>query len=130
MVIRSHAPTYKVEKNVLIKKKDILATKLILMHMKLDFQFKSHKTKNLTKWKFLVYTSKPQKNFFETLTPPQNTQIGPKNKWKSNVRIERNKENESCSTTWVDPKTVVKPYPDPKNSPLWPKKVKNYPKIK
>ena len=28
---------------------------------------------------------------------------------KSNVRIERNKENESCWTTWVDPRLVVEP---------------------
>ena len=35
-------------------------------------------------------------------------------KLKSNVRTERNKENESCSTTWEDPKTVVEPYPNPK----------------
>ena len=43
---------------------------------------------------------------------------------KSNVRIERNKENESCSTTLVDPKSVVEPYPNPKNSPLGPPKQK------
>ena len=36
----------------------------------------------------------------------------------------------SCSTTYVDPKTVVEPYSNPKNSPLGPQKVKNYPKIK
>ena len=48
----------------------------------------------------------------------------------SNVRIERNKENESCSTTCVHPKTDVKPYPNPKNSPLGPQKVKSDPKIK
>ena len=35
-------------------------------------------------------------------------------KSKPNVRNEGNKENESCSTTWVDPKTVVEPYPDPR----------------
>ena len=33
-------------------------------------------------------------------------------------------ENENCSTTWVDPKTVFEPYPNPKNSPIWPQKVK------
>ena len=43
--------------------------------------------------------------------------------------MEGNIENESCSTTWVDPKTVFKPYTDPKNSPLGPQKVKNDPKI-
>ena len=46
------------------------------------------------------------------------------------VRIDRNIENESCSTIWVDPKTVVEPYPNPKNNPLGPKKLKKYPKIK
>ena len=54
----------------------------------------------------------------------------PKIESKSNVRIERDKENESCSTTWVDPKLVVEPYPNPKNSPLGPQKVKNDPKTK
>ena len=49
---------------------------------------------------------------------------------KSNVRIERDKENKSCSTTWVDPKTLVEPYLNPKVSPLGPQKVKNDPKIK
>ena len=48
----------------------------------------------------------------------------------SNVRIERNKENESCSTTRLDHKTVFEHYPDPKNSSLGPQKVKNGPKIK
>ena len=41
---------------------------------------------------------------------------------KSNVRIERNKENGSCSTTRVDPKTVIEPHIEPKNSTLGPKK--------
>ena len=61
---------------------------------------------------------------------PQNIKIYPKIQSKSNVRIERNKENESYSTTWVEPKTVFEPYPNPKNSPLGPQKVKNDPKIK
>ena len=39
-------------------------------------------------------------------------------------KLAKNIENESCSTTWVDPKTVVEPYPNPKNSPLGPQKVK------
>ena len=30
-------------------------------------------------------------------------------KLKPNVKIDGNIENESCSTTWVDPKPVVKP---------------------
>ena len=54
----------------------------------------------------------------------------PKKCQKSNVRIEGHIENESCSTTWVDPKTVVQPYPHSRNSPLGPKKVKNDSKIK
>ena len=81
--------------------------------------------------------SKPQ-NSFQTLPQPQKSPIraqkvnnDPKIKSKSNVRIVRNKENESFSTTGVDPKTVVEPYPNPKkNCPLGPPKVKDYSKIK
>ena len=51
-------------------------------------------------------------------------------KSKSKVRVKRNIENESCLTTRVDPKTVFEPFPNPKNSPLGPQKVKNDPKIK
>ena len=47
----------------------------------------------------------------------------------SKVTIEQNVENRSFSTTWVDPKTVFEPYPDPKNSPLGPPKVKMTPKL-
>ena len=54
----------------------------------------------------------------------------PKIKSKSNVIIEGNKENERCSTTWEDPKTVFEPFPNLKNSLLGPQKVKNDPKIK
>ena len=43
--------------------------------------------------------------------------------------MERNKENESCLTTWVDPKSIVEPYPNPEISPLGPQKDKNGPKI-
>ena len=39
-------------------------------------------------------------------------------------------QNESWTTTWIDPKTVFEPYPKPKNSPLGPQKVKNDPKLK
>ena len=53
----------------------------------------------------------------EPYSNPKNSQLGPqevkyypKIKSKSKVRIERNIENEICSTTWVDSKTVVKPY--------------------
>ena len=38
-------------------------------------------------------------------------------------------ENVSCSTTWVDPKTVFESYPNLKNCPLGPPKVKNNLKI-
>ena len=41
----------------------------------------------------------------------------------NNLNISKNKEDESCSTTLVDPKTVVEPYSNPKNSPLGPQKV-------
>ena len=54
----------------------------------------------------------------------------PKIKSNSKVKIERNIENESCSTTWVYPKTVVETYTNHKNSPLGPQKVNNEPKIK
>ena len=60
---------------------------------------------------------------------PQKVKNDPKIKSKSNVRIEGNIENESCSTTWEDPKTVFGPYNNPKKSPLGPQKVKNDPKI-
>ena len=44
--------------------------------------------------------------------------------------MKENRENKSCSTTWVDPKTVFEPFHNPKNSSLGPQKVKNDPKIK
>ena len=46
----------------------------------------------------------------------------PKIKSNSNVRIQGIIENESCSATWVDPKTVFEPYIEPKNNPLEQKK--------
>ena len=36
----------------------------------------------------------------------------------------------SCWTTWIDPKTEFEPFPNLKNSPLGPQKLKNDPKIK
>ena len=36
----------------------------------------------------------------------------------------------SWTTTWVDRRTVFEPYPNSKNSPLEPKRVKNDPKYK
>ena len=60
---------------------------------------------------------------FEPYPDPKNSPLGPqkvkddpKIKSKSNVRIEGNTENEGCSTTWVDPKTVFeKGYVDKSN---------------
>ena len=49
--------------------------------------------------------------------------------WTLPQPIEENKEDESCSITWVDPKSVVEPHPNLKNSLLGPQKVKNDPKI-
>ena len=54
----------------------------------------------------------------------------PKIKSKSDVIIEGGMGYKSCSTTWVDPKTVFEPYLDPKISVFRPQKVKNDPKIK
>ena len=54
-------------------------------------------------------------------TPTRKKPLGPqkiKNNSKiestSNVKIEKNKENESCSTTWVDPKSVIEHFPNQK----------------
>ena len=76
-------------------------------------------------------------NSCRTLPQPKNSPLGPqilkkdpKIKSKSKVRIEGTIENESCSTTCVDPKTVVDPYSDHKTSPLGPQKDKNDPNIK
>ena len=60
---------------------------------------------------------------------PQKVKDAPQLKSKLNVRIEGNMENESCSTTLVDLKTVFEPYPNHKNSPLGPQKVKTTPKL-
>ena len=56
--------------------------------------------------------------------------MSPKLGQKSNVRIERNIENESCSTIWGDQKSVYEPYANPKNSQLGPQRLKNDLKIK
>ena len=67
---------------------------------------------------------------------PRNSQIGlqkvknyPEIKSKSNVRIEGNIENESCSITLVDHKIVFGPFPDPPKSPFGHQKVKLTPKL-
>ena len=74
---------------------------------------------------------------FSTLPLPQKTPLGPPKgtndqqiKLESKVRIEGTIENESCSTTRVDPKIVFKPNLHPKYSLLGPQKAKKYPKIK
>ena len=78
--------------------------------------------------------SRPQNSCQHLLQPP-NQPLGPyktkdpKMKSNSNVRIQRIIENKSCSTTGVDPKTVVKPYSDPQTSQLGPHKTKTTPKL-
>ena len=61
---------------------------------------------------------------------PKKVKNGPQIKSKSKDRIEGTIKNESCSTTWVDPKTVFEPHIEPVNSPLGPQNVKNNLKIK
>ena len=54
---------------------------------------------------------------------PKKSPLGPKSKkdpkikLNSNVTIEGIIENDSCSSTWGDPKADFEPYPEPKNSP-------------
>ena len=59
----------------------------------------------------------------------QKVKNDPNIKSKSNARVEGNIENESCSTTWVDPKTFVKPYSNTQSSALGPHKTKMNPKL-
>ena len=54
----------------------------------------------------------------------------PKLSQNETSELKVNIENKICWTTWVDPKTVVKLYSNPKNSSLGPKKVKKDTKIK
>ena len=56
--------------------------------------------------------------------------MNPKIKTNSNVRIQGEMENENCSTTCVEPKTVFEPPIEPKNSPIGLLKVKKNPPIK
>ena len=51
-------------------------------------------------------------------------------KLRDRAEIEQNSENKSYKAILGDPKTVFEPYPNPKNIPLGPQKVKNDPKIK
>ena len=64
--------------------------------------------------------SRPQ-TVVEPYSNPQTSLLGPKRdkndskiKSNQNVRIQGIIENESFSTTWVDPKPVVNPHPIPK----------------
>ena len=50
-------------------------------------------------------------------------------KSKSEVVIEESLKSKIYLSTWVQPKTVCEPYPDPKNNPIGPQKIKNDPKI-
>ena len=50
-------------------------------------------------------------------------------KSNSNVRFQGIIENESCSTTWVNPKTVFEPHIELENSPLDLKKSETNPKL-
>ena len=79
-----------------------------------------------------LYDETPNQ-FLSPTTNPKDSPIGPQNvktipkSQKSKVGMKGTIENKSCSSTYVDPKTVFEPYPDPKISPLGPQKVKNYP---
>ena len=65
--------------------------------------------------------SRPQNSFLALPQPQKRT---PKLSQTQMSELEENIENESCSTTSVDPKTVVEPYSDPQKSTLGPKKHK------
>ena len=58
------------------------------------------------------------------------SEITPKSSQNQQLELKKRIGIKSCSTTCVDPKTVSKPYPDPKNSSLGPQKVKNKVRIK
>ena len=73
--------------------------------------------------------SRPQ-NSCRTFLRPQNQPIrapkdknDPKIRSNSNITMQGIIENEHCSTTGVDPKTVFEPHIEAKNSPLGPEKV-------
>ena len=58
--------------------------------------------------------------------PPTHTN----SKLHDRAEIEQNSENKSHYSILGDPKTVFEPYPNPKNNPLVPQKVKNEPIFK
>ena len=70
----------------------------------------------------------PYSNLQPSPLGPQKDKNYPKIKSNLNVRIQGIIQNESFSTTWVDPKTVLEPHIEPKNSPLGPRKSKMTPK--
>ena len=68
--------------------------------------------KERKKIKVIQLHEQTPKHFWTLLHPnisplgPQKVKKDPKIKSKSNVKIEGNVENDSCLTTWVDPKTI------------------------
>ena len=48
---------------------------------------------------------------------------------KQFLSFKGNIENESCSTTWVDRKTIFQPFPNPKKGPLVRIQTQNGPKL-
>ena len=98
-------------------------------------KIKCQNWKKQRKWKLFNYMSRPKNswpysNHKTSPWGPQKDKNDPKIKSNSNVTIQGIIENESCSTTWVDPKTVFESHIEPEKSLLGPKKVKNKPKIK
>ena len=81
------------------------------------------KTKKMKVFQLHEWT---QKQFCNTTPTPKIIWAPKSPKWPQN---QVNIENESCSTTWGDPKSVYEPYANPKNSPLGPQKLKMTPKL-
>ena len=81
--------------------------------------------------------SRPQNSFQTLPQPPKIAHQGPK-KYKMTPKLSQNQRSELKETQKMKviqlpeqtPKQFLNPFPDPKNSPLGPKKVKNDPKIK
>ena len=67
----------------------------------------------------------PFANPKNSLLGPQKVKSYPKIKSKVNFRFERNKENESCLTTCLDPKTIIEPQKEPIKYKMTPKLSKN-----
>ena len=62
----------------------------------------------------LHYMSRLQNSWWTSPLGPKKDKKDPKNMSNSNVRIQASIENESSSTTWVDPKTIFNPHIEPK----------------